>query len=117
LGRIMVRSRLDPDLDTLWSFITREDFEKTSSSPENIPHHMELFSKIVSLPRIAAIFWQHGADSGTEGMLWSEDETLLKRAANELGSTVTNNLMVSFPTYENFIDAETQARKLLRTLL
>jgi hypothetical protein len=116
LGRLMVRSREDAEIDTLWTFITREDFTRTGSTPAEIRPLVETFSRIASLPRIAAIFWQHNEHAATEGVLWSSDEATLRRLREELGEIENNSPFVPLGSFANFIDAETRIRKLLREL-
>ncbi len=114
LGRLMVRSRHDPELAMLWSFITREDFEKTGTRPEGIPELIKFFSHIAELPKRAAIFWQYGENQRTEGLLWSADPALLARVAASLGIPDRQNSSLPMPHAANFIEAETTLRKLLR---
>lgn len=116
LGRLMVRSREDKEFDTLWSFITKDDFVKTNAHPTEIPGLMKSFSHITSLPRAAAIFWQYGEEQQTHGILWSDDESFIQSAARELLKNPDNHLYVSLGTFANFIEAEMATRKLLRAL-
>ncbi len=116
LGRLMVRSREDTDIDTLWTFITRDDFSRTNSTPNELRPLIETFSQIASLPRIAAIFWQFDEHAGTEGMLWSTDTSVLERMRNELKSQERHSSFVSLGSFSNFIEAEVKTRKLLREL-
>ncbi|MEK7576284.1 MAG: hypothetical protein AAB482_01180 [Patescibacteria group bacterium] len=115
LGRLMVRSREDHDIDTLWTFITRDDFLRTNSTPTELRPLIETFSRIASLPRIATIFWQYDEHAGTEGILWSTDASVLKRMAHILGSR-EDSPFVSLGMFSNFIEAEVKIRKLLREL-
>lgn len=116
LGRLMVRSREDTDIDTLWTFITRDDFSRTNSTPNELRPLIETFSQIASLPRIAAIFWQFDEHAGTEGMLWSTDASVLKRVRSELKSQEDDSSFVTLGSFSNFIEAEVKTRKLLREL-
>lgn len=113
LGRLIVRSRPDPEGDVLWSFVTREDFEKTGAEPDSLPALVDQFSSITDVPRVAAVFWQYG-EVKTNGLLWSRDHAFLERVASQVGSASAHQSFVRLPTYENFIEAEVETRKLLR---
>jgi len=117
LGRLMVRSREEQELGILWSFITKEDFRKTNSAPEEIPSLMRSFAAIAALPHIAALFWQVN-ETEAEGMLWSEDDTFLdsvREVRPILERRDPNAIMLG--RFANFIEAETETRKLLRMVL
>ncbi len=113
LGRLIIRSRKDPEADVLWAFVTREDFEKTDASPEILPDLAENLSHITDMPKTALVFWQHG-DAGTEGFVWSRDKALLDFASNRLGRGAALVPYVRLMSAANFIEAEIEARKLLR---
>lgn len=116
LGRLMIRSREDHDMGVLWSFITREDFAKTSSSPTEIPALIQSFSRITSLPDTILVFWQFGDDAGTEGLFWSKDVALGEAVASQFAKKYDSLGFISLGMFNNFIEAETSMRKLLRTL-
>lgn len=114
LGRLMVRSREDSVTGTLWTFITREDFTRTGTTPNEIIPLFETFSEIAVVPGIAALFWQYEETTGTEGILWSNDPLTLGRLAGALGTSPINNHFIRLGHFSNFIEAETKIRKLLR---
>lgn len=115
LGRLMARSREDVDLEVLWSFITKDDFLKTRSLPEHIPSLISTLTSIVSVPRTAVILWQAPEYELTDGIVWSLDNGLLDRLTRELGSVLEHNGYISLPRFANFVEAETEVRKLLHT--
>lgn len=115
LGRIMARSREDLELGALWSFITRDDFLKTSARPEEIPSLLRAFAKIANLPRLVIVFWQFGEAGGTQGVAWSYDKTVLAKIASGIGE-VPFGEYITLPQFSNFIEAETATRKLLHPL-
>ena len=117
LGRLMARSREDIDMDIMWAFLIREDFEKTQSSPDELQKLIESYESIARLPSATALFWQYGQNSATYGLLWSRDMRLLDRVAAELGMEDAYSNIIKFDTFQNFIDAEVETRKLLRKVL
>lgn len=115
LGRLVVRSRIDTDTSTLWSFITRDDFTKTNAGPHELPSLMATYATLASLPEHALIFWQHD-DAGTQGFFRSENTSLVGDVARRLGKTPDHEHYVTFAPFANFIEAEMETRKLLREL-
>lgn len=117
LGRLMVRSREDKDFGILWAFLTKEDFIKTQSSPTELPSLMRALSSITNIGKAAALFWQHAENPNTEGFLWSKDASLLDSIAKERELDRDDSLILALGSFANFIDAEVETRKLLRTFL
>ncbi|MEK7630734.1 MAG: hypothetical protein AAB417_01775 [Patescibacteria group bacterium] len=115
LGRLVVRSRIDTDTNTLWSFITRDDFTKTNASPRELPDLMTTYASLATLPEHALVFWQHD-EAGTQGFFRSEDTTLVGTVARRLGKTPEHQHHVVLSPFANFIEAEMETRKLLREL-
>lgn len=114
LGRLMIRSREDQELDMLWTFITREDFAKTGSGPDEIPKLIKSYARIASIPPKAALFWQYGDSEGTSGILWSDDKAFLQTIAARTGQQAEYSSYIALPTAPHFIDAENATRKLLQ---
>ncbi|MEK7643123.1 MAG: hypothetical protein AAB372_01615 [Patescibacteria group bacterium] len=115
LGRIMARSREEADLETLWSFLTREDLVKTNAKGEDIPELVQKFADLANLPRIVIIFWQLIDEDQTTGILWSKDSALLVAASSRLGSVLPQKQYILLPEFENFVDGEGAIRKLLHS--
>jgi hypothetical protein len=115
LGRLVVRSRIDTDTNTLWSFITRDDFAKTNAGPHELPNLMATYASLASLPEHALVFWQHD-DVGTQGFFRSEHTALVADIARRLGKTPETPNYVTLNQFANFIEAEMETRKLLREL-
>ena len=113
MGRLMVRSRLDTDLGVLWSFLTREDFLKADATPAAVTHLIETLTSIAQLPKALIIFWQYG-EAKTKGLLWSRDLGLVSLFATTFAIEHASNPL-ELPEFDNFIEAETEVRKLLHT--
>ncbi len=115
LGRLVVRSRIDTDTNTLWSFITRDDFTKTNTGPHELPRLMATYASLASLPEHALVFWQYD-DASTQGFFRSENTTLVADIARHIGKTPDHQEYVTLAPFANFIEAEMETRKLLREL-
>ena len=115
MGRLMVRSRHDPDLNVLWSFITRDDFTKAQTTPEDIPVVVRTLVKLTSPPSAIVTFWQYG-ERRTQGVVWSENKTFIATLASKLHVEQSDSI-VPLPEFDNFIEAETETRKLLHGTL
>ncbi|MEK7649792.1 MAG: hypothetical protein AAB367_02455 [Patescibacteria group bacterium] len=115
LGRLVVRSRIDTDTNTLWSFITRDDFAKTNTHPGELPSLMTTYASLAALPAHALVFWQYD-DAGTQGFFRSDDSLLVNTLATRIGKNPDNQNQVTLASFANFIEAEMETRKLLREL-
>lgn len=113
LGRIMARSREDDTFGILWSFITKDDFLKTRSLPEHIPSLIETYSAIAASPRAVVVLWQAPEHDLTDGIIWSRDGALLQALTEELGGVFKHDGYIPLPRFANFVEAETEIRKLL----
>ncbi len=114
LGRLLARAREDVEAGVLWSFISHDDFSKTSLRPGTIPGLIAILQKIILLPRLVVIFWQSQEDEGVDGIIWTSDPARLAEIAGRFGEIISNHEFISLPRYLNFIEAETEVRKLLR---
>ncbi len=116
LGRLVVRSRIDADSNTLWSFITRDDFTKTNAKPDELPNLMNTYATIASLPTHALVFWQYDDAGGTQGFFRSDDTNIVDAFAIRISKTPEHSNYVMLSQFSNFIEAEMETRKLLREL-
>lgn len=116
LGRLMARSRNDIEMKTLWSFLTKEDFIKTDSRSEDIPALLKTFRAIASLPEIIIVFWQSPTGDATDGIIESINADISKNVAVRIGHAPPHNGYTALPQFANFVEAETETRKLLRQL-
>lgn len=114
LGRLMARSRQEAELDILWSFVTRDDFTKTLTRPEDITDLLNTLHAIAEVPRVVIVFWQSPQSNLTEGIVWSLDQELIRKLGARLGNAFPEKNYCPLPNFTNFIEAETATRKLLR---
>ncbi|MFC1595061.1 hypothetical protein ACFL3E_01380 [Patescibacteria group bacterium] len=116
LGRIILRSREEKEIKTLWSFISHEDFAKTGSSSAEIPKLMESLNCITQLPIFTSILWQDIPTAKVNGLVFSHDKNHISTLANKIGRQLIENHIMLHP-YNNFTEAEISLRKLLRESL
>jgi hypothetical protein len=116
MGRLMVRSRLDPDLQVMWSFITKDDFAKADATPTDLPKLIATLNEVATLPRAAIIFWQYG-DKGTNGVIWSDNTKMIDSLSQKFEAERLNGSVMRLPMFDNFIEAETEVRKLMHGTL
>lgn len=119
LGRAMTRTRTDNETRISWTFISKEDFEKTNNQPPNELLILQLAQKIRSLtpaqPTMIFI-WQN--DSGIEVMVKNFDESRTAREkilalSQKAACPLQNDFFVMGP-FKNFSEAETQTQKMLK---
>ena len=116
LARVILRSREEKDINTIWSFITREDFIKTESAPQNMPAIVEMLAYLANLPLFTAILWQTGGTNEVGGLVFARDQNRLSRLAEALGKDLSSNYFI-LPNFPNFTEAEITLRKLLKSVL
>lgn len=105
LGRAAVRTKLEKGGEVLWSFLTREDFEKTARSPEDLPHVMHHLEKEFPPHRIAALIWQNPNDGGVRAYLGGNRDLIHRLQSQEVGKLQSPYLLVN-ASFENFKQAE-----------
>ncbi|MBI2640967.1 MAG: hypothetical protein HYW91_03750 [Candidatus Sungbacteria bacterium] len=105
LGRASVRSRLDEDQKILWSFLTKEDFEKTGRSPEDISGVLSRLDSEFPRHRISASLWQDPADERIYATLSGERPALEALRSAEGGEFKSPYLKLS-SSFASFREAE-----------
>ncbi|MDO8560914.1 MAG: hypothetical protein Q7R91_01725 [bacterium] len=69
-GRASVRSRLDQERGILWSVLTKDDFAKTKTAPEEaIPFVIDHIEEHFSLPETLVLLWQKIEDGMIQAIL------------------------------------------------
>lgn len=61
-GRSLIRSRAEEGEKIVWSYITAEDFEKTSRNPQDLNHVTSHLNAVLSQGQNLALLWQDPAD-------------------------------------------------------
>ena len=111
-GRASVRSRLDNEKGILWSVLTKDDFAKTQTLPEEaIPFVLDHIEEHFALPEAFVLLWQRIED----GMIQALVRTA---AAAPLGEELVlfgprGNCRVFKTPFPTFVEAETAVLALL----
>lgn len=105
IGRASVRSRLDEDQKILWSFLTKEDFEKTGRSPKDISLVLKHLDASFPQHKASASLWQDPADSKVYAALSGERQTLETIQSREGGEFQSPYLRLS-QNFDSFREAE-----------
>src|SRR3989338_1719257 len=112
-GRASVRSKKEDDKDIFWSFITAEDFEKTSTGPDNVKFVLDSFEEQLSLPKVSAFLWQHPEQKSVHAILRIREAGLLAKIEALEGTKAAGKLVNLKSPFVNFKEAETKIRALL----
>lgn len=118
LGRALARTRKDEALKSSWTFLSKEDLEKT----ENLLSPAEFFynilkevKKVTPREEISLIFWQN--NDGVFVIIETEKRNLLSaEMACALSVDTEGGYLLSGP-YQNFQEAETKIRETIKEAL
>ena len=115
-GRAAVRSKMDSSGDILWSFLTADDFEKTSRSPKDAPLVIDHLERLFPARRITSLLWQNPATKAVETLLAGEKLALETIASRENGEFRSPHFALAkeFPA---FLEAEEYITSLLKGVL
>lgn len=114
LGRALARTHIDSVTSSSWTFIAKEDFDKSGvKGSEFIPEFLA-DSLHDNLPEIktALVFFEEPL--GVRCFVQSEDEKLLAKIAKRFQQAVAGNAVYS-KRFENFTKAETEFKELLKS--
>jgi len=115
-GRASVRSKMDEKYNTLWSFLTAEDFEKTNTSPEDTPSVLHQIEKNFPPRDVKALLWQNPQEKTVHALLAGRRDTLEAIRSHETGEFQSPYLLLQIP-FTSFQDAETRISLLLEEVL
>lgn len=115
-GRAAVRSKMDSSGNVLWSFLTADDFEKTSRSPKDAPLVIDHLERFFPARRITSLLWQNPATKAVETLLAGENLALETIASRENGEFRSPHFALAkeFPA---FLEAEEYITSLLKEVL
>lgn len=111
-GRASVRSRLDEDKKILWSFLTKEDFDKTGRSPKDVSTVLGRLDSSFPRHNAVAALWQDPVDGGVYATLSGERKILEEIKAREGGEFMSPYLKLS-RAFTSFREAEDKVSALL----
>ena len=68
-GRVSIRTRLEEDKNLLWSYVTAEDFEKTSRTPADLSYLINHLSGLITPAQNLVLLWQDPANKNIQVVL------------------------------------------------
>lgn len=119
LGRAMARTRASEDAKTSWTFLSREDFEKSANPPPDAPAILDIVHRLRALmpaPPMMIALWQD--EGGVEVMIKNFDNSpeakeKILSLAHKAACPLQNDFFVMGP-FKNFTEAELQTQKMLK---
>lgn len=119
LGRAMARTRIHEKLLSSWTFLSKEDLEKTGYKNDN----PRLFYKILlkmcsSLPtqQLSLIFWQEEDGVHLLASTFQESKENLISLSEKLNGDFNGKFLIAGP-FKNFSEAEIQTREALKEII
>jgi len=111
-ARATVRSKHEEELDTLWSFLTTEDFMKTARTPRDVSRTLAYVAEVFPRPETTALLWEHPEQKTVRALLAGAPATLERIHANAGGQFLSPHLELpnDFPSFR-------EAEDNLRTLI
>ncbi len=117
-ARAALRSTIDEDLHVFWSFIPKEDFEKTKQTDESLLSILRVMRRVAAVPDVAVILWQD-PELGTQNVraiIYCEDRQKLQKISEHAGTPILEQYILMGP-FAHFSEAEVAIRKLLKQAL
>ncbi len=116
IGRASVRSRSDEYQKVLWSFLTAEDFEKTSRTPEDLTHVFSSMERDFPIHTLITLIWQDPVSRIIRATLLGSRVILERLEMSGKGNFQRPYLTLS-TEYQTFLEAEEHIRALLQEVL
>ena len=111
-GRASVRSRLDGEKGILWSVLTKDDFAKTQTFPEEaIPFVLDHTEEHFSLPETFVILWQRIEDGMIQALI--RTATVAPPGGELAAFGLRENCRIFKTAFPSFSEAETAILALL----
>lgn len=105
IARASVRSKETDEGRVLWSFLTAEDFQKTTRSPQDATAVMEALPRFFPAHTTTVLLWQDPRTREIRSIIRAEREVLLAIAEREPG-TMGNPLFIPHAAFAHFMEAE-----------
>lgn len=119
LGRAMSRTRTNEENKTSWTFLSKEDFEKTGNTQPDTFLILQIAQKLRALmPAQPTMIMSWQSEGGVEVMIKTFDDSKEAREkilslAQKAACPLQNDFFVMGP-FKNFSEAETQTQKMLK---
>lgn len=112
-GRALARTRISDPLKSIWTFVTKEDLEKTKNQKSQPALFYQIIRNIKNLlpnHEIAIILWQKDEDVY---LLAISEEKILQNIAEKMEADYKEDFLLAGP-YKNFSEAEIFIQKTLK---
>ncbi len=116
-GRATVRSRLENDSSVLWSFLTREDFEKTGRSPDDAEAVLDFLDRSFPQHRVSALLMQPSGSPDAIRTVLSGERGALERIRERVPAAFRSPHLELLSPEASFRDAEEHLAVLLKAVL
>jgi len=113
LGRALARTQIDPLTSSSWTFITKNDFEKSAIKSEEFSPQNLIDSIHEHIPEVKASLVFFEESPGVRCFAHSFDSAIIRRLNRSLGEPA-NGQYLSSGKFENFTIAEQTLRQLLK---
>ena len=104
-GRASVRSRMDHDHRTLWSFVTDEDFVRTNRTPRDIPALLAHLEAFFPPHETRVALWQDPLTKRVQ-ILVGGDKAVLHAVSSRVPSHVAGHNLLLQSDFSSFTEAE-----------
>ncbi len=116
-SRALLRSYVEEENTVFWAFLPKEDFQKTNQSDEILPALVNGMRRITHMPPLIIMLWQgqQTNNSNVHILFSSTDSAVMEKLARLTETTPADGILI-MGSYQNFSEAEVEARKILKTL-
>ena len=116
LGRALARTTSEENLKTSWTFLTKNDFDKTGLEPSK-DNVLFLLRKVRSniVPPLSSIVCYEDS-GGVRSLIYHENKNVLANMASALGGAPESSYFLA-SGFKNFSEAENRIRQLLKQAL
>src|SRR3989344_979004 len=115
-GRALARSHFEKEIQTLWTFLPKSDFEKTESKENSI---LKILNELRALRPESALFallWEAGDTKTVSAVIAGRDPAMLKNLASSMsGAPASSYFFVN--GFQTFSEAELKIRSAVRKAL
>src|SRR3990172_6259444 len=114
-GRASVRSRFDDALKALFTFIPKDDFEKTATKTSDVRFVIDHTGSYFVSPKFHAVFFENPEKNHVRVIIKS-DASLMKKIVEKEPGDIQNGLCVFKNAFSGFPEAERHVDNILRGL-
>lgn len=120
LGRALQRSEVEKELGTLWTFITKDDLEKTNQNESAIVPILNEIKKLRAPENFLAMLWQNGKNEVkaiiSAGENFAPQAEKLQNLAVQMGSVLSSSYFFT-ASFTSFSEAEIKIRSEIKKVL